>query len=159
MYPRAFASLVVVGLLVMVGGLLGGCSPKAAQAPAPLVALGAVQPAQLTQMSPAEKTGKIAPGFPVQVPVPEGDLQRGEAQGGAAWDYVVVVPGDVNSVQRWYFDVYSGAEWTLVSRTASMMNLQKNRAESVLKFEAVAGSPAKTRVTASVGIGTSVQTQ
>jgi hypothetical protein len=157
MHHRAYVSLILAALLAT-AGLLGGCSPKAAQAPA-VVPLDNVQPAPLKQMSPAEKTSKIAPGFPIQVPVPEGELLRGEAQGGAAWDYVIVVPGDVNSVQRWYFEAYSGAEWTVLSRTASVMNLQKNRAESVLKFEAVAGSPAKTRVTASVGIGTSVQTQ
>jgi hypothetical protein len=156
--PRAVA-LVLVALVASVT-LLGGCSPKPTPPSQSADSLDGVAPAPLTQMTPAEKASNIAPSFPMQIPVPSGDVQRGEAQGTTAWVYQIVVPSDAKSVQRWYLDVYSGSEWTVLSRTASAMDLQKNRAQTRLRFEPVPGNEPKTRVTAEVGVGTQVlQTQ
>jgi hypothetical protein len=153
--PRA-AALVLVALVASVT-LLGGCSQKAASPSQSADSLDGVAPAPLTQMTPAEKTSKIASSFPMQVPVPEGDVQRGEAQGGSAWVYEIVVSGDVKSVQRWYLDVYAGSEWTVLARTDTVLDLQKNRAQTQLRFEGVrGGEQPKTRVTAGIGVGTPV---
>lgn len=163
---RGIALLLAALALATVVAVLGGCKsslpePTTSGAPAQTVpSLWNVVPAKLTQMTPAEKSSKIASGFPMQVPVPVGDLQRGDAQGQSAWDYVLVVPGSLESVMRWYMDAYLSAEWTVSSRSAKVLTLQKNDAQTQLRFETVAGSPAKTKVTASVGIGTPIlQTQ
>lgn len=151
--PRA-AVLALVALVASIA-LLGGCASK--PAPPSGDSLDGVAPAPLTQMTPAEKTSKIASSFPMQIPVPAGDVQRGEAQGGSAWVYEIVVSGDVKSVQRWYLDVYSGSEWTVLARTDTTLDLQKNRAQSQLRFEGVRGGESpKTRVTAGIGVGTQV---
>lgn len=156
--PR-FAILVLVALMASVS-LLSGCSPRVASPSRPTDSLAGVAPAPLTQMTPAEKASKIASSFPMQIPVPAGDVLRGEAQGGSAWVYEVVVSGDAKSVQRWYLDVYSASEWTVLSRTDKALDLQKNRAQSQLRFEGVRGGEPKTRVTAGIGVGTQVlQTQ
>lgn len=158
--PRPRAAVLALVALVALGTMLSGCSPKAATLSQPADSLDGVAPAPLTQMTPAEKTSKIASSFPMQIPVPVGDVVRGEAQGGSAWVYEVVVSGDVKSVQRWYLDVYSGSEWTVLSRTDTVLDLQKNRAQSQLRFEGVRGGEPKTRVTAGIGVGTPVlQTQ
>ena len=116
--------------------------------------------AKLTQMTPAEKTATIAPNFPIQVPVPAGDVQRGEAQGGGAWIYELVVPGSLGSVERWYYDVYTASEWTLKSRTANQLTFVKGTAASQFTFESVVGASTSTKVTASIGGGTQIlQTQ
>jgi hypothetical protein len=152
--PRA-AVLALVALVASVS-LLGGCSLKAVPSSPSADSLDGVAPAPLTQMTPAEKTSRIASSFPMQIPVPEGDVERGEAQGGSAWVYEVVVSGDVKSVQRWYLDVYAGSEWTVLSRSDTVIDLQKNRAQSQLRFEPVSGGEPKTRVTAGIGVGTPV---
>jgi len=149
-----------VAVMFVLGGLLGGCSGAAKPSASSADAVLAAQPAKLTMMSSAEKTSQIASNFPMQVPVPVGEVERGQAQGRSAWDYTIVLPGEVASIERWYMDVYTGAEWTLVSRSANSMALEKNRAQTQLQFDAVEGQPSKTRVTAAVGVGTQVlQTQ
>lgn len=153
-------SALAAAALVLVAGLLGGCSHAVTRPAASADPLAVAKAAPLTQMTPADKRSKIATSFPMQVPVPAGDVLRGEAQGPSAWDYQLVVTGDVTSVERWYFDVYRGSEWALVSHSTTMLALQKNRAQTQLKFEAVSGSTPKTRITGAVGVGTPVlQTQ
>jgi hypothetical protein len=143
-------------LLSLSTGLLGGCARKAPVAQAPVDPVVNATPARLTLMTPAEKASQIASDFPTQVPVPVGTVQRGEAQNAGAWDYVIVVPGDMYSVQRWYLQAYANSEWTIVSRSVSDVALQKNNAQSRLQFESVGTSTAKTKVTAAVGVGTQV---
>jgi hypothetical protein len=162
---RSHRILLAVAALAVLGGLLGGCASKASpQAAAPVApqsaadALQAAVPAKLTQMTPDEKASKIASSFPIQVPVPQGEVQRGEQQSGGAWVYQIVVPGTPAEVQRWYYDVYSSSEWVMQKHNATSMVLTKNRAASNLTFEAV--DEARTRVTASVGVGVQIlQTQ
>ena len=150
MLRRPLATAIAVAMLVSAAGLLGGCA-RAKQS-----ADSATSIARLTQMTPAEKTSQIASNFPMQIPVPAGQVERGEAQGRTAWDYTIVVPGSVDAVERWYISVYSGAEWTVVSQTPSSLSLQKNRAQTQLQFDAVDGRSPKTRITAAVGVGTQV---
>lgn len=155
MKPRLLASVVLTALAAVA---LGGCARPAVQAPAQPSPLATVEPAPLVLMTAQQKAAKIAPSFPPQVPVPVGDVRGGEAQGSSAWDYELVVPGDVNAVMRWYLDAYSSAEWTATSRTATELTLTKNSAQSRLQFESAGTNPQRTRVTASVGVGTNVLT-
>lgn len=142
--------------LLLGAGLLGGCAGKATVAEPPVDPVANATSADLAQMTPAQKRSRIASDFPMQVPVALGTVQRGEAQNAGAWDYVIVVPGDVNAVRRWYLQAYTNSEWTVVSRTSSEVSLQKNNAQSHLQFENVGTSPATTKVTAAVGVGTQV---
>ena len=77
--------------------LLGGCSRSVAPPATSSVPLASVAPAPLKLMTAAEKSTKIAHTFPVEVPVPSGDVVSGEAQGATAWDYQLVVAGDMVS--------------------------------------------------------------
>jgi hypothetical protein len=143
-------------LLAFVAGLLGGCAKRQAAAPVPQADPLSAAPANLTLMSPDQKSGRIAHTFPFQVPVPVGQVQRGEAQGNTAWDYEIDVSGGKDAVMRWYYDAYSNAEWQLVGRTPSELTLRKNAAESRLDFTPLTTTPPTTRVTAIVGVGTHV---
>jgi hypothetical protein len=159
--PRSRAA-IATGLvaLALMPAFLGGCARRAEPQQAGVSQLWNVAPAKLTLMTPAEKASQISTSFPPQVPVPSGDVQRGEAQGDSAWDYVIVVPGSVDAVTRWYMESYINAEWSVVSRSASVITLEKNSAQSRLEFAKAGDSPAKTKVTASVGVGTPIlQTQ
>ena len=157
---RSARFAVALALCILGVVLLGGCARKVVVAPTPSDPLTDVAPANLRLMTPAEKTSQIASSFPTQVPVPSGQVQRGEAQGTSAWDYQIVVPGRVDSVLRWYVEAYANANWTVLSRTATVMTLQKNSAQTRLQLQSVAASPAKTKVIAAIGVGTQIlQTQ
>jgi len=165
--PLHNRSLAIAGLLVAVLSALalGGCGGKAASAPAPAPAATATEAsttiANLTQMTPADKTSQISSGFPIQVPVAAGSVVRGEAQGDSAWVYQIIVSGSVSAVRNWYLRAYQNAEWTVTSITDSEITLEKGSAQSRLKFENVDnGNEARTQITAAVGVGTPVlQTQ
>lgn len=152
--PGRYGAIVTILVLLLATASAGGCASSAAKTATD--PLDTVATANLTQMTPSEKKGLIAPSFPVQVPVAKGIVQKGEAQSAGAWDYVVIVPGEVYSVERWYLRTYVDSEWTVVSRQATELSLQKNNAQSRIEFEKVAGSPGQTKVTAAVGVGTQV---
>jgi hypothetical protein len=155
MLRRSLAITFAAITLVVAAGLLGGCA-NATQSSQSAGAAPTVLAARLPQMTPADKISQIASNFPMQIPVPAGQVERGEAQGRTAWDYTLVVPGSVAAVQAWYLEAYTGAEWTVVAQSASSLSLQKNRAQTQLQFDAVDGSLLKTRVTGAVGVGTQV---
>ena len=163
--PLHNRSLVIAGLLVAVLSALalGGCGGKVASAPAPAATAteASTAIANLTQMTPADKTSQISSGFPIQVPVAAGSVVRGEAQGDSAWVYQIIVSGSVSAVRNWYLRAYQNAEWTVTSITDSEITLEKGSAQSRLKFENVDnGNEARTQITAAVGVGTPVlQTQ
>jgi len=121
-----------------------------------------IVPADLKQLSPAEKQSAIASSFPMQVPVPAGAVSRGEAQGDSAWDYQLTVDATPYAVAAWYHITYAQSEWQLVNSTESngsvSMDFEKGTAQSRITVAPAAGG--KSRVTASVGVGTPVlQTQ
>jgi hypothetical protein len=158
MLRRSAHVLLAMSASIALVAVLAGCGSGAttSSAPTSASALYSVAPAPLTQMTPAEKRSEIASSFPMQIPVPQGAVESAEAQGPSAWVYSLVVPGEPDRVARWYMDVFLGAEWTLVASTERSLELQKNRAQAQLKFEAVKGTVPSTKVTASIGVGTSV---
>jgi hypothetical protein len=155
--PKHHRRLTAVALLVLAlgGGLLGGCGQKAGTAP--VASAPDTSIADLTQMTPAQKTSQIAPNFPLEVPVAAGDVVRGEAQSAGAWVYQVVVPGRVAPVRNWYVRMYSNAEWTVGAQSGNEVTLRKGGAETRLQFEpADSGNEARTQVTGSIGVGARV---
>jgi hypothetical protein len=155
--PPHHRQLTAVTLLVLAlgAGLLGGCGQKAAMAP--IASAPDTSIANLTQMTPAEKTSQIAPNFPLQVPVAAGDVARGEAQSDGAWVYQVVVPGRVAPVRNWYVRMYGNAEWVVSAQSENEVTSRKGGAESRLQFErADSGNEARTQVTGSIGVGAPV---
>jgi hypothetical protein len=154
---RLHQAALTLAAIALCAGLLGGCARPAALAPKPAGdSLSAVSPAPLALMTPAQKASQIATSFPPQVPVPSGTVSRGEAQGDTAWDYELLVPGEVSAVMRWYLDAYTNAEWTVISRSASEMTLKKNNAQSRIVLTSGGTAPAQTKVIAVVGVGTPV---
>jgi hypothetical protein len=70
---RALATLSTLVLAGVLGVVLGGCARQAAEVPSQTSdPLAGATAAPLAQMTPADKTSKIATSFPVQVPVPVG---------------------------------------------------------------------------------------
>jgi hypothetical protein len=117
-------------------------------------------------MTQAQKAKLIAVSFPPQVPVPDGDVLRGEAQGANAWDYQLLLQGDAAAVAQWYRQAYQRAEWTITSDANNTIAFEKNSAQSKVVLEAgrpksgSAGAQPTTRATVTLGIGTPVlQTQ
>jgi hypothetical protein len=108
--------LVRVLIAAVLVAAAGGCTPRPAEQPAaPSVA--PVEAAQLDAMTPSEKQSSIAASFPLEVPVPTGEVVRGEAQGDDAWDYEIVVDAPAPSVAEWYRQAYGARSWELVSET------------------------------------------
>ena len=158
MPSRRHLALLTLGILVLAAGFLGGCGAKSQGQPSATSAQpAAVAAAPLTLMTAEEKVSQIATSFPIQVPVAAGSVVRGEAQGDSAWIYQIIVPGDVAGVQAWYLRAYQNASWTPVSGSETQLALEKGSAQSQLSFEKVNnGNEARTQVTASVGVGTTV---
>lgn len=137
-------------------------APSSASSSAPPSAPRQLQAADLTLMSPERKRAEIASSFPMQVPVPQGTVMRGEAQGDSAWDYQVIVKGSPYAVAAWYHIAYSRAEWQITASDenngAVTMDLRKGDAQSRIVVEPSGADSSK--VTATVGVGTPVlQTQ
>jgi hypothetical protein len=68
-------------------------------------------------MSAAEKRATIATSFPIEVPVPQGKVVRGEAQGVDVWDYELAIPTTPAEVAAWYANWYTKADWQLLADT------------------------------------------
>jgi hypothetical protein len=107
---RAAASIAAALALAV---LLGGCAPKAA-APAQQQSATAAAAIEIPRMTAAEKQSLIATSFPVQVPVPQGRVLRGEAQGEDAWDYQIEIAAAPSDVAGFYTGWLGKADWQLV---------------------------------------------
>ncbi|HET6352228.1 MAG TPA: hypothetical protein VFG89_08880 [Coriobacteriia bacterium] len=86
-------------------------APAAKSVPDAALALGA--PATLDPMDAAQKKSQIATSFPEEVPVIEGKITRGEAQGDDAWDYELAAPASAKSVAAWYLAALGNRGWGL----------------------------------------------
>lgn len=114
--------VLFVGLALATGvlatALLGGCSlakgfaPEGTSTKAPP---SVATPGELERMSAETKRSEIATSFPVEVPVVAGEVIRGEAQGGDAWDYQLMVPVAMGDVISWYATAYTRAEWQFIA--------------------------------------------
>ena len=113
--------------------LLGGC---AGQRATPAVAPAATVSPSVTiaRMSAEQKRTTIATSFPIEVPVPQGRVVRGEAQGSDAWDYQLLISASAADVVSWYAEWYTKADWQLISDSATdggrKLTFMKGSAES-----------------------------
>jgi len=62
-------------------------------------------------MDPDQKRSEIDSGFPLEVPVAEGDVVRAKAQGPDAWDYEILVPAPPTEVSDFYRSSYIARSW------------------------------------------------
>jgi hypothetical protein len=165
---RAARLLIIVSLAAAAASLVACSSTQAQTAPAEQpAAQQATQPALdvfdlIEQMRPEEKREKLAPGFPVEVPVPVGTVGSTKAQGPDAWDYALQIDHDPSTVQSWYVRAYEQRGWEVVN--AGMLSqgmrgyyleMRKNSAESRVDIIGDPGAP-YTIVKVVVGVGTPV---
>jgi hypothetical protein len=156
-FARTIRALCVGALLA--SWLLAGCSSAVSeQPPAEEQSAGP----SVEAMSPERKRESMALAFPVEVPVPVGEVTRARTQGPDAWDYEIEVDATPEGVAKWYADAYTGRSWTIVGsgeltqgRGGYYLELRKNAAES--RVDVLAGENARpTTVRAVVGIGAPV---
>ncbi len=173
---------LVTGLVVCVFALsLAGCVDRpesaeqqpaaplqdpAAQAPGQSVQFELVgTPATLDPMPRAQVASQIASNFPVEVPVIQGTVVRGEAQGIDAWDYELTVKADAKAVTAWYQVALGNRDWLVtdvVDRSAEggegfQLTLVKGGAQKRVVVEPTGSG---SRVSVVMGVGTPVlQTQ
>lgn len=123
-----------------------------------VVAIAAIRP-----MTVDEKRAQIATSFPLEVPLPGGEVRRGEAQGDTAWDYEIIVDAPVATLSDWYKQYYTARSWNVASEDqlsggGVKLTLLKNDAQSRIVIEPQSGE--KTKATGVLGVGTPVlQTQ
>lgn len=152
---------ILLLMLAATAALLVSCSsPKEAAAPpepAPAATLRAMGPSQIQS--------EIAASFPPEVPVVEGDVLSGKAQGDDAWDYEVAVDAPPSAVAEWYGRAYVGRQWVLVDEATGedagneryTLTLRKGNAESKV---IVVGEDDGSRASVILGVGAPVlQTQ
>ena len=164
MRPTPYIMLAALLCVVLAGCGAPAATPTAApQAPAAQGG-GATQgsPSGLVAMGLEQIRSEIDSGFPVETPVPEGEVVRGEAQGPDAWDYELIVSAPVSSVVDWYRQAYGSRSWAVTDERpieggGIEVTLQKGGAGT-----RVTATPEGqgTRVVVVLGIGESVlQTQ
>ncbi len=111
----------------------------------------------IEHMAPASKQA-IAAGFPIEIPVPAGEVIEGHAQGDDAWDYVIDVDAPAVAVAKWYREAYSNRGWQLVSEEPGSgqlrLTFRKEIAESRVELPAEGDAP--TRALVIVGVGARV---
>lgn len=148
---RSRATLALLALVLPVAlGVAAGCS----RTPAPAPAQSPAQAPVVSAMAAAQKRSEIATSFPVQVPVAQGEVARGQAQSASVWDYELAVAAPRESVAAWYRSAYGAAEWKVVGESTSAdgvlrIQLMKGFAETQLDLAEEGGS---TRVRAIVGL-------
>ena len=72
-------------------------------------------------MTIEEKQTLIAPNFQAEVPVPMGEVVRGNAQGDNAWDYELIVAAPPVAVAAWYQEAYTGrCDWQVAEQTGAI---------------------------------------
>lgn len=106
------AALIAFSLIVA-SVVLSGCSRTESPEPA---AEPQAPAATIAAMSFDQKQALIATSFPMEVPVPEGNIARGEAQGEDAWDYELTVAAGLGEVEDWYRQAYGSRNWKLTDR-------------------------------------------
>lgn len=160
MIPRPLrAALLALAIAAILA--VGGCSSASSRAPEPPASTAPV--AAIIAMSPDEKRTLIAPSFPIEAPAALGDVVRGEAQGDSAWDYEVLVKGNVQDVALWYRSAYVGRSWQVTEQSSPtpesvVMTFGKGTAQSRVAVEP--GTDGHARVSVVLGVGTEVlQTQ
>ena len=144
---------------------LGACTRPPDSQPAAPTDSGAppAAVAPIKAMTIEQKQQLVAENFQPEVPVPFGEVIRGQAQGNNAWDYELVVDAPPASVASWYQDAYLGREWQLAEQTspspgAFTLTLVKNAAQT--RVTITPEGEGKSRVKAVLGVGAPVlQTQ
>ena len=119
--------------------------------------------APLKAMTIEEKQQLIVGNFQPEVPVPMGEVVRGNAQGDNAWDYELIVAAPPAAVAAWYQEAYTGRDWQLAEQTvpsegAVTLTLVTNAAQTRVAITPEGAD--KSRVVGVLGIGAPVlQTQ
>ena len=159
--PTLLAAVCVAAVLI------GGCTGTLAEPVAgPAPEQGATAPAsavELKAMTIEQKQQLIAENVQPEVPVPFGEVVRGNAQGENAWDYELVVAAPPESVASWYREAYTGREWQVAEQTAPAqgaitLTLVKNAAQTRVVITPEGGD--RSRVAGVLGVGAPVlQTQ
>ncbi|HSK47736.1 MAG TPA: hypothetical protein VLA05_07015 [Coriobacteriia bacterium] len=86
-------------------------------------------------MDPDQKRSEIDSGFPLEVPVPEGEVVRANAQGPDAWDYEILVPAVPAEVSEFYRSSYVARSWLVTEERpleggGAELTLEKGGAQS-----------------------------
>ncbi len=151
--------------------LLGGCaskpSPAVPSASTAAEQTSAEQPpaeaAAIQTMSIERKRLLIAENFQPEVPLPMGEVVRGNAQSDFAWDYELIVPAAPAAVANWYREKYTQRDWRVVEESepspgAFTLTLMKNAAQT--RVTITPEGTASARVAGILGVGAPVlQTQ
>lgn len=160
---RRFA-LLAAGVLAVLA--LSGCwssITKVSETSTPEASPTPPAAAPLKAMTIEEKQELIAPNFQAEVPVPVGEVVRGNAQGDNAWDYELIVSAPPAAVAAWYQEAYTGREWQVAEQTspaegAVTLTLVKNAAQTRVVITPEGAD--KSRVVGVLGVGAPVlQTQ
>jgi len=154
--------LLAACALVACTTLAAGCTASGTQQPAEKPAATAPVEESVKAMSPEQKRAVMAEGFPIEVPVPQGQVTRAQAQGGDAWDYEIKVAASPEALVGWFVNTYTGRSWTVVGQGpltegagGSYLELRKNAAES--RVDILSGAEGGTTVVrVTVGVGAPV---
>jgi hypothetical protein len=113
---RTVAALTLVGVAAL---LVGGCASNGSRVLGFAPASAPASATEIARMTADQKRSVIATSFPIEVPVPQGKVLRGEAQGADLWIYQLEVPAGAADVARWFTSLYPKAEWQLIKDEAA----------------------------------------
>lgn len=150
--PR-FAPKVAVLMAVFTCLVLPvACTPRPATPPA-----ATVETPRLRVMPFEAKRSHLPTGFPIEVPVPDGQLGKVSRQGSTVWVYEITLGATPEQAAAWYEQAYAGANWTETKRSATgastRLLFQKGTAQTDVGIEAAARGA---HATVAVGIGVPV---
>jgi len=133
----------------------GGCTADS-PASTPAAQTQASPVLAIPRMTAEGKRSTIATSFPIEVPVPQGRVTRGQAQGTDAWDYQLAIDASAQDVAAWYADAYTKADWQLLDNEATggtiRLTLVKNGAQSQVTVKPEGEGQATATVILGVGV-------
>lgn len=146
---------LTLAITALTGAGLLGCTRVTVPDPSEVSSSTAPQAGAEIEPMPVDlKRSLIASSFPVEVPVPDGRVSRGQEQGPDAWDYEIVVDAPASALATWYTKAYSGRNWQLVDQREESgsvsLSFAKGAAESRIDLSEE-GKTTRARVVLGVG--------
>lgn len=149
--------------LVLASAFTSACDPDEGQQTGTVAEVQAPATQDTVEaMDPERKRDELGAEFPFEVPVPEGEVVRGRAQGPDAWDYELLVAASPEAVAEWYESALTARSWVLAERRSLEgggveLTLSKGGAQT---RATIVGQGEGSRVVVVLGVGAPVlQTQ
>lgn len=151
---RTILAAVTVAIVLLAAGCSAGVNGPAAPSQ-PTIPPAPVEPMPVEPMPVEQKRAALPPGFPIEVPVPDGIITGVQQQGDDVWVYSIALAAAPEAALDWYSSAYASANWAEAERSAgrtSRVLFQKGGAQSEVSVAGQSDGSSTAQVTIGIGV-------